>query len=61
MCFLPESNVCVVCVEQHPTALCPPEYMVCFLHRLITAVRASWDDSNRKSPGSVSSEGDTKT
>uniref|UniRef100_A0A671W3P9 RING-type E3 ubiquitin transferase n=1 Tax=Sparus aurata TaxID=8175 RepID=A0A671W3P9_SPAAU len=41
---------------QHPTALCPPEYMVCFLHRLITAVRASWDDSNRKSPGSVSSE-----
>ncbi|CAB1315626.1 unnamed protein product, partial [Coregonus sp. 'balchen'] len=21
----------------HPTALCPPEYMVCFLHRLITA------------------------
>ncbi|XP_036956206.1 E3 ubiquitin-protein ligase RNF123 isoform X4 [Acanthopagrus latus] len=40
----------------HPTALCPPEYMVCFLHRLITAVRASWDDSNRKSPGSVSSE-----
>uniref|UniRef100_A0A8P4GNB9 RING-type E3 ubiquitin transferase n=1 Tax=Dicentrarchus labrax TaxID=13489 RepID=A0A8P4GNB9_DICLA len=41
---------------QHPTALCPPEYMVCFLHRLITAVRASWDEGNRKSPGSVSSE-----
>uniref|UniRef100_A0A8P4K9X1 E3 ubiquitin-protein ligase RNF123 n=1 Tax=Dicentrarchus labrax TaxID=13489 RepID=A0A8P4K9X1_DICLA len=36
--------------------LCPPEYMVCFLHRLITAVRASWDEGNRKSPGSVSSE-----
>uniref|UniRef100_A0AAQ4NVI5 B30.2/SPRY domain-containing protein n=1 Tax=Gasterosteus aculeatus aculeatus TaxID=481459 RepID=A0AAQ4NVI5_GASAC len=33
----------------HPTALCPPEYMVCFLHRLITAVRASWDDGMRKS------------
>ncbi|XP_023264014.1 E3 ubiquitin-protein ligase RNF123 [Seriola lalandi dorsalis] len=40
----------------HPTALCPPEYMVCFLHRLITAVRACWDEGNRKSPGSVSSE-----
>ncbi|KAG7226614.1 hypothetical protein INR49_001784 [Caranx melampygus] len=38
----------------HPTALCPPEYMVCFLHRLITAVRACWDEGNRKSPGSVS-------
>uniref|UniRef100_A0A8C3AMF8 RING-type E3 ubiquitin transferase n=1 Tax=Cyclopterus lumpus TaxID=8103 RepID=A0A8C3AMF8_CYCLU len=37
----------------HPTALCPPEYMVCFLHRLITAVRASWDDGRRKSPSSI--------
>uniref|UniRef100_A0A7N6B1N9 Ring finger protein 123 n=1 Tax=Anabas testudineus TaxID=64144 RepID=A0A7N6B1N9_ANATE len=41
---------------QHPTALCPPEYMVCFLHRLITAVRLCWDEGNRKSPGSISSE-----
>uniref|UniRef100_A0A667WY01 E3 ubiquitin-protein ligase RNF123 n=1 Tax=Myripristis murdjan TaxID=586833 RepID=A0A667WY01_9TELE len=41
---------------QHPTALCPPEYMVCFLHRLITAVRTYWDDGKRKSPGSVNSE-----
>uniref|UniRef100_A0A667X8W5 E3 ubiquitin-protein ligase RNF123 n=1 Tax=Myripristis murdjan TaxID=586833 RepID=A0A667X8W5_9TELE len=40
----------------HPTALCPPEYMVCFLHRLITAVRTYWDDGKRKSPGSVNSE-----
>uniref|UniRef100_A0A7N6BDT8 E3 ubiquitin-protein ligase RNF123 n=1 Tax=Anabas testudineus TaxID=64144 RepID=A0A7N6BDT8_ANATE len=40
----------------HPTALCPPEYMVCFLHRLITAVRLCWDEGNRKSPGSISSE-----
>uniref|UniRef100_A0A4W6FF04 RING-type E3 ubiquitin transferase n=1 Tax=Lates calcarifer TaxID=8187 RepID=A0A4W6FF04_LATCA len=40
----------------HPTALCPPEYMVCFLHRLITAVRSCWDEGNRKSPGSVNSE-----
>uniref|UniRef100_M4ADU9 RING-type E3 ubiquitin transferase n=1 Tax=Xiphophorus maculatus TaxID=8083 RepID=M4ADU9_XIPMA len=40
----------------HPTALCPPEYMVCFLHRLITAVRSSWDEGSRKSPSSLSSE-----
>ncbi|XP_049442135.1 E3 ubiquitin-protein ligase RNF123 [Epinephelus fuscoguttatus] len=40
----------------HPTALCPPEYMVCFLHRLITAVRASWDEGSRKSLSSISSE-----
>uniref|UniRef100_A0A3B4GV13 E3 ubiquitin-protein ligase RNF123-like n=1 Tax=Pundamilia nyererei TaxID=303518 RepID=A0A3B4GV13_9CICH len=36
----------------HPTALCPPEYMVCFLHRLITAVRGCWDEGHRKSPSS---------
>ncbi|KAM7401506.1 hypothetical protein PAMP_016815 [Pampus punctatissimus] len=41
---------------QHPTALCPPEYMVCFLHRLITAVRSCWDEGNRKSHSSISSE-----
>ncbi|KAF3690373.1 E3 ubiquitin-protein ligase RNF123 [Channa argus] len=40
----------------HPTALCPPEYMVCFLHRLITAVRSCWDEANRKSPSSIISE-----
>ncbi|KAM6981114.1 E3 ubiquitin-protein ligase RNF123 [Aplochiton taeniatus] len=40
----------------HPTALCPPEYMVCFLHRLITAVRSYWDEGRRKSPSSISSE-----
>ncbi|KAF7657682.1 hypothetical protein LDENG_00023520 [Lucifuga dentata] len=40
----------------HPTALCPPEYMVCFLHRLITAVRSCWDEGKRKSSGSISSE-----
>ncbi|XP_068170917.1 E3 ubiquitin-protein ligase RNF123 [Antennarius striatus] len=39
----------------HPTALCPPEYMVCFLHRLIAAVRGCWDDSSRKVPGSIGS------
>uniref|UniRef100_A0AAQ5ZKV6 E3 ubiquitin-protein ligase RNF123 n=1 Tax=Amphiprion ocellaris TaxID=80972 RepID=A0AAQ5ZKV6_AMPOC len=35
----------------HPTALCPPEYMVCFLHRLITAVRSCWEESSRKTGG----------
>lgn len=58
------SRVCLhmraLCVfEQHPTALCPPEYMVCFLHRLITAVRGCWDEGHRKSPSSVSSDGTT--
>ncbi|XP_036387405.1 E3 ubiquitin-protein ligase RNF123 isoform X2 [Megalops cyprinoides] len=40
----------------NPTVLCPPEYMVCFLHRLITAIRGYWDEGKRKSPGTVSSE-----
>ncbi|XP_035243538.1 E3 ubiquitin-protein ligase RNF123 [Anguilla anguilla] len=40
----------------NPTVLCPPEYMVCFLHRLITAVRGYWDEGRRKSVGCVSSE-----
>ncbi|XP_059399028.1 E3 ubiquitin-protein ligase RNF123-like [Carassius carassius] len=40
----------------NPTVLCPPEYMVCFIHRLITAIRSYWDEDKRKSPGSISSE-----
>uniref|UniRef100_A0A672N0Q4 RING-type E3 ubiquitin transferase n=1 Tax=Sinocyclocheilus grahami TaxID=75366 RepID=A0A672N0Q4_SINGR len=40
----------------NPTVLCPPEYMVCFIHRLITAIRSYWDEGKRKSPGSISSE-----
>lgn len=40
----------------NPTVLCPPEYMVCFLHRLITAIRSYWDEGRRKSPESISSE-----
>ncbi|KAM4583207.1 E3 ubiquitin-protein ligase RNF123 isoform 2-T2 [Fundulus diaphanus] len=40
----------------HPTALCPPEYMVCFLHRLVAAVRSCWDEGGRKSLSSLSSE-----
>ncbi|XP_016088419.1 E3 ubiquitin-protein ligase RNF123-like, partial [Sinocyclocheilus grahami] len=42
----------------NPTVLCPPEYMVCFIHRLITAIRSYWDEGKRKSPGSISSEDD---
>ncbi|MBN3310661.1 RN123 ligase, partial [Amia calva] len=40
----------------NPTVLCPPEYMVCFLHRLIIAVRSYWDEGKRKTPGTISSE-----
>ncbi|XP_051550361.1 E3 ubiquitin-protein ligase RNF123-like isoform X3 [Myxocyprinus asiaticus] len=40
----------------NPTVLCPPEYMVCFLHRLIAAIRSYWDEGKRKIPGSISSE-----
>uniref|UniRef100_W5K9D2 RING-type E3 ubiquitin transferase n=1 Tax=Astyanax mexicanus TaxID=7994 RepID=W5K9D2_ASTMX len=40
----------------NPTVLCPPEYMVCFMHRLITAVRSYWDDGKCKSAGAISSE-----
>ncbi|XP_045079656.1 E3 ubiquitin-protein ligase RNF123 isoform X2 [Coregonus clupeaformis] len=40
----------------HPTALCPPEYMVCFLHRLIMAVRSYWDEGKMRNPASVSSD-----
>ncbi|XP_041080554.1 E3 ubiquitin-protein ligase RNF123 isoform X1 [Polyodon spathula] len=40
----------------NPTVLCPPEYMVCFLHRLIAAVRFYWEESKRKSSGMLGSE-----
>uniref|UniRef100_A0AAY4AYN7 B30.2/SPRY domain-containing protein n=1 Tax=Denticeps clupeoides TaxID=299321 RepID=A0AAY4AYN7_9TELE len=40
----------------NPTVLCPPEYMVCFLHRLITAVRSYWDEGKKKIPDYVNSE-----
>uniref|UniRef100_A0AAY4AXI1 SPRY domain-containing protein n=1 Tax=Denticeps clupeoides TaxID=299321 RepID=A0AAY4AXI1_9TELE len=42
----------------NPTVLCPPEYMVCFLHRLITAVRSYWDEGKKKIPDYVNSEDD---
>ncbi|XP_029455522.1 E3 ubiquitin-protein ligase RNF123 [Rhinatrema bivittatum] len=40
----------------NPTVLCPPEYMVCFLHRLITALRRCWDEFKTKSLTAVYSE-----
>ncbi|NXY38157.1 RN123 ligase, partial [Pomatorhinus ruficollis] len=38
------------------TVLCPPEYMVCFLHRLIAALRYFWDGHKAKTPAALSSE-----
>uniref|UniRef100_A0A8V1A7S6 E3 ubiquitin-protein ligase RNF123 n=1 Tax=Gallus gallus TaxID=9031 RepID=A0A8V1A7S6_CHICK len=38
------------------TVLCPPEYMVCFLHRLIAALRFFWDGHKAKAPAALSSE-----
>ncbi|XP_048348153.1 E3 ubiquitin-protein ligase RNF123 isoform X1 [Sphaerodactylus townsendi] len=38
------------------TVLCPPEYMVCFLHRLIAALRHYWDEHKMKSLSALSSE-----
>uniref|UniRef100_A0A8C4K6G0 E3 ubiquitin-protein ligase RNF123 n=1 Tax=Dromaius novaehollandiae TaxID=8790 RepID=A0A8C4K6G0_DRONO len=38
------------------TVLCPPEYMVCFLHRLIAALRFFWDGHKAKTPATLSSE-----
>uniref|UniRef100_A0A7M4FA68 RING-type E3 ubiquitin transferase n=1 Tax=Crocodylus porosus TaxID=8502 RepID=A0A7M4FA68_CROPO len=38
------------------TVLCPPEYMVCFLHRLILALRFYWDDHKAKTPAALDSE-----
>ncbi|XP_074054057.1 E3 ubiquitin-protein ligase RNF123 isoform X2 [Macrotis lagotis] len=38
------------------TVLCPPEYMVCFLHRLITALRHYWDEYKASNPRASFSE-----
>uniref|UniRef100_G3WZ84 E3 ubiquitin-protein ligase RNF123 n=1 Tax=Sarcophilus harrisii TaxID=9305 RepID=G3WZ84_SARHA len=38
------------------TVLCPPEYMVCFLHRLITALRYYWDEYKASNPAAAFSE-----
>ncbi|XP_043933716.1 E3 ubiquitin-protein ligase RNF123 isoform X2 [Protopterus annectens] len=39
----------------NPTILCPPEYMVCFTHRLITAVRKYWDEYRSKNTSTLPS------
>ncbi|XP_015342666.1 E3 ubiquitin-protein ligase RNF123 isoform X1 [Marmota marmota marmota] len=36
--------------------LCPPEYMVCFLHRLISALRYYWDEYKASNPHASFSE-----
>ncbi|KAB0396972.1 hypothetical protein E2I00_000553 [Balaenoptera physalus] len=36
--------------------LCPPEYMVCFLHRLISALRYYWDEYKASNPCATFSE-----
>lgn len=36
--------------------LCPPEYMVCFLHRLVTALRCYWDEYKAATPHASPSE-----
>uniref|UniRef100_A0A8D1FMH2 E3 ubiquitin-protein ligase RNF123 n=1 Tax=Sus scrofa TaxID=9823 RepID=A0A8D1FMH2_PIG len=36
--------------------LCPPEYMVCFLHRLISALRYYWDEYKASNPRASFSE-----
>ncbi|XP_055269818.1 E3 ubiquitin-protein ligase RNF123 isoform X3 [Moschus berezovskii] len=36
--------------------LCPPEYMVCFLHRLISALRFYWDEYKTLNPHTSFSE-----
>ncbi|EQB77065.1 e3 ubiquitin-protein ligase RNF123 [Camelus ferus] len=36
--------------------LCPPEYMVCFLHRLISALRHYWDEYKASNPRASFSE-----
>ncbi|XP_039628997.1 E3 ubiquitin-protein ligase RNF123 [Polypterus senegalus] len=38
------------------TVLCPPEYMVCFLHRLIAALRSYWDEGKGKMSSVLTSE-----
>lgn len=46
----------VICPQNMPT-LCPPEYMVCFLHRLVSALRFYWDEYKVSNPRAAFSEG----
>nr|XP_032822269.1 E3 ubiquitin-protein ligase RNF123 isoform X1 [Petromyzon marinus]XP_032822271.1 E3 ubiquitin-protein ligase RNF123 isoform X2 [Petromyzon marinus] len=42
--------------NRNPTMLCPPEYMLCFMHRLITALRSCWDGHRQRSAHAQPSE-----
>lgn len=46
-----------LCLQNMPM-LCPPEYMVCFLHRLISALRYYWDEYKASNPRASFSEGE---
>lgn len=46
-----------LCPQNMPV-LCPPEYMVCFLHRLIAALRYYWDEYKKSNPNTSVSEGE---
>lgn len=46
-----------LCPQNIPL-LCPPEYMVCFLHRLISALRYYWDEYKAANPHASFSDGE---
>lgn len=46
-----------LCLQNMPM-LCPPEYMVCFLHRLLSALRYYWDEYKASNPRASFSEGE---
>lgn len=52
-----QMRVSHLCLQNTPM-LCPPEYMVCFLHRLISALRFYWDEYKASNPRTSFSEGE---
>lgn len=46
-----------LCPQNIPL-LCPPEYMVCFLHRLVSALRCYWDEYKAANPHASHSDGE---
>lgn len=52
-----QMHVLHLCLQNMPM-LCPPEYMVCFLHRLISALRYYWDEYKASNPCAAFSEGE---
>lgn len=54
---LEQRHACALCPQNVPL-LCPPEYMVCFLHRLISALRCYWDEYKASNPHASVSEGE---